>query len=91
MTDSQNSDSALNPESLSFEEAFRRLGEMVETLESGGLPLVEATALYEQGMSLVQRCNQLLQQTELKITSLKETFAATPAVDDLDWDEEEAE
>ncbi len=88
MTDSQNSDSAPDPESLSFEEAFRRLGEMVETLESGGLPLVEATALYEQGMSLVQRCNQLLQQTELKIAGLKETFAAPPAVVELDWDEE---
>ena len=86
MTNPQNSDSDL--ESLSFEEAFRRLGEMVETLESGGLPLVEATALYEQGMSLVKQCNQLLQQTELKITGLKETFAAPPVTDDLDWEEE---
>ncbi len=84
MTNSQNSDS----DSLSFEQAFSRLGELVETLENGGLPLVEATALYEQGMSLVKRCNQLLQQTELKITSLKETFAASPVADVLDWEEE---
>ncbi len=89
MTNRKKSDS--DPESLSFEQAFTRLGEMVETLESGGLPLVEATALYEQGMSLVKRCNQLLEQTELKITGLKETFAAAPAVDDLDWDEEAEE
>ncbi len=89
MTDPQDSD--LDLESLSFEEAYSRLGEMVETLESGGLPLVEATALYEQGMSLVKRCNQLLEQTELKITGLKETFAAPPVSDDLDWDEEAEE
>ena len=84
MTNPQNSD----PESLSFEEAFSRLGEMVETLENGGLPLVEATTLYEQGMSLVKRCNQLLQQTELKITELKESYASPPVADDLDWEEE---
>ena len=81
----------LDPESLPFEEAFRRLGEMVETLESGGLPLVEATALYEQGMSLVKRCNQLLEQTELKITSLKEAFAAPSVADVLDWEEDTEE
>ena len=89
MTNPQNSESDL--ESLSFEETFRRLGEMVETLEGGGLPLVEATALYEQGMGLVKRCNQLLQQTELKITELKETFAAPSVTDILDWEEDSEE
>ena len=89
MTNRKKSDS--DPESLPFEEAFRRLGETVETLESGGLPLVEATALYEQGMSLVKRCNQLLEQTELKITSLKEAFAAPSVADVLDWEEDTEE
>jgi exodeoxyribonuclease VII small subunit len=60
--------------SLTFEEAFGRLGEMASSLEEGGLTLADATARYEQGMSLVRRCNQLLEQAELKITNLKESY-----------------
>jgi exodeoxyribonuclease VII small subunit len=74
---------------LTFEEAYRRLGEMVESLENGGLPLAEATGLYEQGMALVQRCNHLLNETELKITQLKESFNAPSDLDELTWDEDE--
>jgi exodeoxyribonuclease VII small subunit len=82
----------LNPlpdlESLSFEEGFRRLEEMVEALENGGLPLAQASSLYEQGMALVQRCNQLLNEAELKITQLKDNYASLPASNGLDWNEE---
>ena len=62
-------------ESLSFEEAFSRLSEMASSLEEGGLTLADATARYEQGMSLVHRCNQLLEQAELKITNLKDSYS----------------
>ena len=72
MLEPQNDLSSPAPQSLSFEEAFTRLGEMVETLESGGLPLAQATELYEQGMGLVKRCSQLLDETELKIAEIKE-------------------
>ena len=86
----ESSESKSRPElaDLSFEEAFRRLGEMVDSLETGGLPLSEATSLYEQGMALVQRCNQLLNDTELKITQLKESYNAPSDVDELEWDED---
>ena len=59
-----------------FEEAFRRLEETVARLEEGGLPLEEALALYEEGMRLAQGCQELLDQAELRITRLQETFAA---------------
>jgi exodeoxyribonuclease VII small subunit len=59
---------------LSFEDAFRRLSAMAESLEDGGLTLAHATARYEEGMLLVRRCNQLLDEAELKITTLRETF-----------------
>ena len=69
-----------DPQSLSFEEAFTRLGEVAETLEAGGLPLAQAAALYAQGMGLARRCSQLLEETELKITQLRENGgAAAPA------------
>ena len=59
-----------------FEEAFRRLEETVARLEEGGLPLEEALALYEEGMRLAQGCQEALDQAELRITRLQETFAA---------------
>ncbi len=66
-----------NLDSLTFEDAFNRLSEMASSLEEGGLTLADATARYEQGMSLVRRCNQLLEQAELKITNLKDSYNQT--------------
>jgi exonuclease VII small subunit len=39
-------------------------------------------------MALVQRCNQLLNEAELKITQLKDNYASLPASNGLDWNEE---
>ena len=70
-------------ESLTFEDAFRRLDEVAASLEQGSLTLSEATDRYQQGMSLVRRCNQLLDEAQLKITDLKESYVALDAPDDL--------
>ena len=88
MAEPQDLNSLPDPESLSFEEGFRWLEEMVAALENGGLPLAQATTLYEQGMALVQRCNQLLNEAELKITQLKDADIAPPPDNGLDWNEE---
>jgi len=61
-------------ESTSFEGSFARLHEMAEQLEAGGLTLAEATARFEEGMKLVQHCNELLNNAELKITELREAY-----------------
>lgn len=74
---------------LSFEEAYRCLEEMVESLENGGLPLVEAAGLYERGMALVRHCNELLNETELKITQLRQSHTMPSTLDELEWDEDE--
>ena len=79
---------AHDTEALSFEEAFRRLGEMVDSLENGGLPLAEATLLYQKGMGLVRRCNRLLNEAELKITQLTDNIGEPAPADDLEWDED---
>ncbi|MBC8280501.1 MAG: exodeoxyribonuclease VII small subunit [Chloroflexi bacterium] len=79
-------------ESPSFEDSFQRLSEMAEQLEAGGLTLAEATDRFEEGMKLVQFCNQLLNNAELKITELKESYRSTDVLtgfDDLDEDEED--
>ena len=75
----------------SFEDSFHRLNEMAGQLEAGGLTLAEATSRFEEGMKLVEFCNELLSNAELKITELKETYRAVEAqevLDDFDDDPE---
>ena len=55
---------------LSFEAAYGRLEETVGRLERGELPLAEAELLYRQGMELAERCQQMLSETELRITEV---------------------
>jgi len=73
----------------SFEELFRRLEETVAKLEEGGLTLSQSLALYEEGMTLAQRCQELLNTAELKIRQLKETFSAygTPEPQETEGEE----
>jgi len=58
-----------------FEAMYGRLEDAVAKLEQGGLTLEESLALYEQGMQLARQCQELLQQAELRITRLQESFA----------------
>ena len=60
--------------SLSFEQAVGRLDETVQALETGGLPLAEATHLYEEGMKLARLCNELLVSAELRITRIQTAY-----------------
>ena len=57
-----------------FEALYGRLEEAVTKLEQGGLSLEESLSLYEEGMNLARRCQELLQQAELRITRLQESF-----------------
>jgi exodeoxyribonuclease VII small subunit len=89
MAKPRNSSPKEDAETPSFEDSFHRLSEMAEQLEAGGLTLAEATSRFEEGMKLVQFCNELLNNAELKITELKETYQAAGAktgFDDLDDD-----
>ena len=58
-----------------FEELYRRLEEVVSRLEEGGLALEESLSLYEEGMKLARRCQEMLQEAELRVTRLQEAFA----------------
>jgi len=58
-----------------FETLYRELEETVSRLEEGGLTLEESLAAYEAGMKLASRCQELLQQAELKVMKLQESFA----------------
>ena len=55
---------------LSFEEAYKQLIELVKKMESGELPLADSVAAYEQGIKLKAYCEQLLKEAELKISTI---------------------
>ena len=74
-----------------FEQLYARLEAAVAKLETGGLPLEEAIALYEEGMTLARQCQERLDGAELKITKLRESFAPVPARSNGSADDEPPE
>jgi exodeoxyribonuclease VII small subunit len=56
---------------LSFEDALARLEQIVESMESGDVPLAELLARFEQGTKLLKVCEARLKEAELKIEQLK--------------------
>jgi len=58
-------------QTLSFEAALNQLETIVETMESGDVPLAELLAKYEAGNQLLKVCEARLKDAELKIELLK--------------------
>jgi exodeoxyribonuclease VII small subunit len=79
MTVPEGTNDSPESDSLSFEEAYRRLNEMAESLEEGGVSLSDAMSRYEEGMELVRLCNRLLDEAELRITNLRDSFSSPSA------------
>lgn len=61
----------MNPDEMTFEEAYEELVQVIEKLESGELMLEESVELYERGSRLSARCQQLLDNAELRISTLE--------------------
>lgn len=57
-------------EDASYEELVRELEGSVSRLEAGELSLEDAVLEYEFGMHLIERCNQMLDRAELRVTEL---------------------
>ncbi|MFN8639070.1 MAG: exodeoxyribonuclease VII small subunit [Dehalococcoidia bacterium] len=57
-----------------FEELYERLQAVTARLESGELSLDESLALYDEGMRLAVRCQQLLGEAEQQIEVLRQAF-----------------
>lgn len=52
---------------LTFEEAMKKLEEVVQSLEDGDVPLEQAIHLYQEGIKLSKRCHEKLQTVEKKM------------------------
>jgi len=58
---------------LPFEEALKKLEEIVESMESQELPLEKLLSQYEDGTRLARICQEKLSEAELKIQQLEKT------------------
>jgi len=59
-------------EEISFEEALKRLEEIVDSLEKGQLSLDESLKKFEEGIKLSKLCNKKLVETQQKVEKLME-------------------
>jgi exodeoxyribonuclease VII small subunit len=53
-----------------FEEAMKRLEEIVEKLEKADLPLEDAMTAFGEGVELVRFCHEKLEEAEKKVQAL---------------------
>jgi exodeoxyribonuclease VII small subunit len=60
----------MTSESLSFEQTFQRLEEILEKMNSGKTPLEESLKLFEEAEKLIRSCNAKLTAAEQKIEVL---------------------
>lgn len=67
-----------------FEQDLATLEALVERMEGGDLSLTDALATFEQGVALTRRCQQALQQAELKIQQLTSANGAPEAFESHD-------
>ena len=68
-----------------FEDALKRLEEIVQLLEEGEIGLNEALARYEEGVRLLRQSYQLLQHAERRIELLSGVDAdGSPSVQPFD-------
>ena len=64
----------------SFEVALARLETIVESMESGEVPLAELLAKFEEGNKLLKTCEARLKEAELKIDQLKKAKDGTASL-----------
>lgn len=55
--------------SLSYEQARDELVNIVRALETGSAPLEETLKMWERGEALAQRCQQILQAAQQRLTA----------------------
>lgn len=55
---------------IKFEDALKRLEEIVDILERGELPLEKSLKIFEEGVRLSRLCNKMLDKAEKKVEIL---------------------
>lgn len=63
-----------------FEQTLEQLERLVEKMEQGDMTLEESLAAYERGVALYRRCQQALEEAELRVRLLGDPDAPAKAV-----------
>ena len=70
MANKKNAPSTNREPVLSFEDTVQRLGHIVEELEAGELPLEESLKLFEEGVGLAKKSQDILDRAERRVEQL---------------------
>ena len=65
-------------QNLKFEDAMKRLDDIVEAMEAGEIGIEESVAQYEEAMNLAAHCRKVLDQAELRIRKIQLDSAGEP-------------
>ncbi len=57
---------------IKLEEAFAKLDEILDELESSDISLEESFQVYEEGMKLIRQCNETIDRVEKSVLKLNE-------------------
>ena len=63
-----------------FEQSLDQLEQLVEKMEHGDMSLEESLGAYERGVALYRRCQQALEQAELRVRLLTDADAPDRAL-----------
>ncbi|EIP97440.1 exodeoxyribonuclease VII, small subunit [Opitutaceae bacterium TAV1] len=75
-------------ETSSFEQAMMRLESIVESMETGDVPLADLLVRFEEGSKLLKVCEARLKEAELRIEQLKKQKDGSVALDAFPLDQD---
>ena len=61
----------MTDETMTYDEALRRLEDLVTQLERGGKNLDETLAMFEEGTTLLKRCKEELGEVEGRLAEMR--------------------
>lgn len=67
-------------DTTTYEALFARMQQIVAALEAGELPLEQALALYEEGVSVAAACQHLLDNAVLRVQELQSGVLPRPGL-----------
>ena len=76
---------------INFENALKRLEQIVQRLESGDLSLDESLKLFEEGVELSRLCTKKLSEAETKVEKLVKLGEKEFKTEPLEMEEKEEE
>ena len=75
---------------IKFEEALARLEQIVDTLESGKLPLEDSLKAFEEGVVMARHCARYLEAAEKRIEVLTKDEAGLLRTDPFELEDDQA-